>query len=253
MLEGYHVETCNDSIEAIEMIKNNTTPYFVAELETGYVVIGDSQRFKGYTLFLCKRHETELHLLENEFKLSDQEYLNIQHKLDLLDDMIPSFRLIILPIASKVLEIPYKYLLKHSAKNVMLLGVFLRYISDNTNSIISTSYPLISDFLMGYPNDRTYISTASSYKIKLPEYIINNNTPIFGFKSKILKYNILSCICGVLNSSKKNLNNLITGDSIICSNSNEFDQIMIDFFTEHFSNNLDIEYKKLEEKMDEYF
>lgn len=26
--------------------------YFVKELETGYVVLGDYQRFKGYTLFL---------------------------------------------------------------------------------------------------------------------------------------------------------------------------------------------------------
>jgi len=32
--------------------------YFVKELETGYVVLGDYQRFKGYTLFLCKVHAT---------------------------------------------------------------------------------------------------------------------------------------------------------------------------------------------------
>lgn len=50
------------------MIKNDDNPYFVAELETGYVVIGDHQFFKGYTLFLCKEHVTELHLLNDEFK-----------------------------------------------------------------------------------------------------------------------------------------------------------------------------------------
>ena len=38
------------------------------ELKTGYVVLGDIQRFKGYTLFLCKEHAAELHFLENEFK-----------------------------------------------------------------------------------------------------------------------------------------------------------------------------------------
>lgn len=54
--------------ERIEMIKDESNPYFVAELETGYVVIGDHQYFKGYTLFLCKHHETELHFLEEEFK-----------------------------------------------------------------------------------------------------------------------------------------------------------------------------------------
>lgn len=54
--------------DRIEMIKENRNPYFVKELETGYVVIGDHQLFKGYTLFLCKKHETELFCLEDEFK-----------------------------------------------------------------------------------------------------------------------------------------------------------------------------------------
>ncbi len=47
------------------MIKNGTNPYFVRELNTGYVVIGDHQHFRGYTLFLYKRHgATELFHLE---------------------------------------------------------------------------------------------------------------------------------------------------------------------------------------------
>ncbi len=54
--------------ERIERIKNGTNPYFVRELNTGYVVIGDQQRIKGYTLFLCKKHETELHFLDEEYR-----------------------------------------------------------------------------------------------------------------------------------------------------------------------------------------
>lgn len=53
--------------DRIEMIKNGTNPYFVKELETGYVVIGDHQHFKGYTLFLYKQHKTELFYLDKEF------------------------------------------------------------------------------------------------------------------------------------------------------------------------------------------
>lgn len=53
--------------DRIKMIKDGTNPYFVRELETGYVVIGDHQHFKGYTLFLCKKHETELFHLDPEF------------------------------------------------------------------------------------------------------------------------------------------------------------------------------------------
>lgn len=52
----------------IEEIHSGNNPYFVAELETGYVVIGDHQYFKGYTLFLCKEHVSELHDLEPSFK-----------------------------------------------------------------------------------------------------------------------------------------------------------------------------------------
>lgn len=53
----------------IDMIKNNSNKYFVKELETSYVVIGDFQHFKGYTLFLCKKHVTELHYLEKNYKI----------------------------------------------------------------------------------------------------------------------------------------------------------------------------------------
>ena len=63
--------------ERIDMIKNNTNPYFVKELDTGYVVIGDNQHFKGYTLFLCKQHETELFYLEKNFRTKFLEEMSI--------------------------------------------------------------------------------------------------------------------------------------------------------------------------------
>ena len=48
------------------MIKRGENPYFVRELKTGYVVIGDHQHFRGYTLFLYKEHgdKTELFHLD---------------------------------------------------------------------------------------------------------------------------------------------------------------------------------------------
>lgn len=54
--------------DRIRMIREGTNPYFVKELESGYVVIGDHQHFKGYTLFLCKEHKIELHELEPAMK-----------------------------------------------------------------------------------------------------------------------------------------------------------------------------------------
>jgi len=41
--------------DRIELIKQGRNPHFVKELETGFVVIGDGQYFKGYTLFLAKK------------------------------------------------------------------------------------------------------------------------------------------------------------------------------------------------------
>ena len=59
------------------MIKNGTNPFFVKELETGYVVIGDNQHFTGYTLFLCKEHKTELFHLDRDFKMKYLEEMTI--------------------------------------------------------------------------------------------------------------------------------------------------------------------------------
>ncbi len=63
--------------ERIEMIKQKANPYFVMELETGYVVIGDHQHFKGYTLFLCKQHVSELHELPKDFRVKYLEEMSI--------------------------------------------------------------------------------------------------------------------------------------------------------------------------------
>ncbi len=44
---------------------NDENPYFVAEMETGFVVLGWNQVYPGYTLFLSKQHAAELHELES--------------------------------------------------------------------------------------------------------------------------------------------------------------------------------------------
>ena len=66
--------------DRIEMIKQSANPCFVKELETGYVVLGDHQYFKGYTLFLCKVHETELYNLEDKFKMKYLEEMSLVAK-----------------------------------------------------------------------------------------------------------------------------------------------------------------------------
>ena len=54
--------------ERIEKTRQGLNPYFVKELKTGYVVLGDHQRFEGYTLLLCREHATELNQLAPDFR-----------------------------------------------------------------------------------------------------------------------------------------------------------------------------------------
>lgn len=46
------------------MIKQNKNRHFVKELPSGYVVLGDYQYYKGYTLLLSKVHINELHKMK---------------------------------------------------------------------------------------------------------------------------------------------------------------------------------------------
>ncbi len=69
---------CNCFVcERIDLIEKGKNPFFVRELKTGYVVLGDCQRFKGYTLFLCKEHATELHFLDWNFRQKFLEEMSL--------------------------------------------------------------------------------------------------------------------------------------------------------------------------------
>lgn len=56
-----------DICNTIENSLNGENPFFVKELETGIVVLGWNQHFYGYTIFMCKKHATELYQLDSEF------------------------------------------------------------------------------------------------------------------------------------------------------------------------------------------
>lgn len=71
MTEGI-LKTMNETecliCDRIAMIRIGQNAHFVAETETGFIVIGDQQLFRGYTLFLCKEHKQELHELDPDFR-----------------------------------------------------------------------------------------------------------------------------------------------------------------------------------------
>lgn len=61
-----------DICNTIEKSLKGENPYYVKELSTGVVVLGWNQHFYGYTLFICKKHATELYELDPAFQA---EYL----------------------------------------------------------------------------------------------------------------------------------------------------------------------------------
>ena len=63
--------------DRIQKIKDKNNPYFVKELKSGYVVIGDNQHFQGYTLFLYKEHKTELFHLDYEQKIQFLDEMSV--------------------------------------------------------------------------------------------------------------------------------------------------------------------------------
>lgn len=60
----------------IERIIKGDNPYFIAELETGYLVLEDYQYYTGYVVFLCKECKSELHELEKNFRLKFLEEMS---------------------------------------------------------------------------------------------------------------------------------------------------------------------------------
>lgn len=61
----------------IDLIKKGEYPYFVCELKTGYVVLGDHRRFYGYALFLSKEHAAELNDLPRDFRMAHLEEMSM--------------------------------------------------------------------------------------------------------------------------------------------------------------------------------
>lgn len=54
--------------KTIAEIQNGENPWFVKEMQTGYVILGWNQHFYGYSLFICKKHAVELFDLDKTFR-----------------------------------------------------------------------------------------------------------------------------------------------------------------------------------------
>ena len=197
-----------------------------------------------------KAAKAGMEILENEYCITQDDFREVQDRLDRIVSICTSMNTIILPIASKVLDIPYKYLLTSPPKHIMLLGVLLHQCSKD---ILDDRFPIIHEFLLAAPVCHD-TSVRSSYKIKNLRNILNENQyKIFGFNSRALRYNIMSMICGKLYMNKKDLVSLVDGDPLQGINYAELENDIVIFFSELYSGQLNNMLASITKKVDTYF
>ena len=218
-------------------------------------IYGSSVSKESFHLHCCndvvgKSATAAISILENELTLSEEQFDEVRDRLEKIEYLTPIMKLLILPIAGKVLEIPYRFLLTSPPKHAALLGIFLNHLAQG---ILSENFPVITEFLLAHPRDLSYSNTRSSYKVRNLEFVINDKHPIFGFKSKVLKSEIMSSISGVFSANKKNLINIIDGKAITKVSHVDLERDTIKFYTLLYSNHLDFVFKRMREKADGYF
>jgi len=244
-------------------------------------IYGGSALHNKYSLFvytcndvLSKSTSIGMNIL-NEKKMSQFEMDILQDRIDNIDIIYPYMKLVNLPIISNVLEIPYKHLLTIPPKHAMLSSVFMYSLAKNTG--FYEKYPFITDLLIGYPktndvrlrkvrlsdssddlydgDDNIIISsTKSSYRLRNLENILNDDSLLFGFNCRLLRYRIMSSICGVLSVSKKNLIYIDSGKIMQKIKSNILESEVTKFFNNLYSGKIDDDFKYMRDMADsEYF
>lgn len=218
-------------------------------------IYGASLSKESFYVYCCndtigKAAKVGLELVEQHYKLDKNQFDAVRDRLDKIDCLTPPMKLLTLPIASKVLEVPYKYLLTCPPKHAVLIGLLLNVLAVG---VLDEQFPIISEFLISAPKDPSYLSTRSSYRIRNLEFIINDETSIFGFNSKRIKFEIMSSICGVLSASKKNLVSILDGRNLHKISYLNFEHDIIQFFTLLYSNQLENKFQIMTQKSEVYF
>ncbi|MFW6001889.1 MAG: hypothetical protein ACOCQD_00960 [archaeon] len=220
-------------------------------------IYGHSISKESFNVYCCndvlaKTANLAMNIIENEFCEGNQEtFDNVSVRLDNIKTINPIDKTFSLPIMSKVLDIPYTQLLSSPPKHVFLLGILLYYFE---NEYLSSNWPLLSETLYSTSKDESKDQiTKSTYQIKDYLSVISDEYKIFGFNSKMLKYEVLSTLAGIINSSRKNLISIITNRSLSKGTYSDLEREILSFYTKFFAGDLDEIFKqtctKIEEKL----
>lgn len=217
-------------------------------------IFGASVSKESFHIYCCndviaKAAKAGLQILKDNYGIDDESFIDLKDRLEQVTYIDPSMRLFTLPIASKVLDIPYRFLLTASPKHIVLIGVLLHHIAEDT---LVERYPILSDFLLCYPEKTGFLITKSSYKLRDVDLILKDNTPMFGLNSRKLKFEVISPICGILSASKKNVSSIIDGRKLSKITYADLENDASDFYTKLYGNELTETFEDMKNKLDEH-
>jgi hypothetical protein len=202
---------------------------------------------------ISKSSEIGMQILEE----NKEDFEKIKTRLDQVTTLFPTTKLITLPIASNILEVPYKQLITIPPKHAVLIGIFMHRLAIEIG--LDLRFPVITNFLPMYSIEDKKSNTKSMYNIRNLEFIVNNtkedetSRPMWGFTSPLLKYKILRLICGAISSSKRNLINIETGRQIDRLSYTDLENDISSFFIELYSKSLEPTFEKMRKVSDSYF
>jgi hypothetical protein len=131
------------------------------------------------------------------------KYERILDKMNGVSVLYPHTRLLVFPLLSRIFEIPYDLLCEIPSPKGLILGMFLMDVLDDT---IVRRFPMVYDLIRSYPTtDKYFPYNKTSFKIRNPELIVNDDVKLYTFGSKKFKYNFYSQVVGHLYPTKKYL------------------------------------------------
>lgn len=199
---------------------------------------------------LGKVAKASMELVERQYNLSEEDFRKFRERLDFNTIIHPHLKRLTIPIISKVLGIPYSYLIKTPPSHLTLASIMMYECSKD---ILETRFPILREYLICSPIENIVVSSKSSYRLKNIEFIINDNmNRFFGFRDVYTRYRVMSSVCGVLSASKKNMEYVIDGQEMPRFNYKQLESEVCTFFGEFYSEKLDSSFDKMSERVDQY-
>mgnify|MGYP000927577499 CR=1 FL=1 len=237
---SYMVKVTDDSIRwLLSTVYKNTVIFDPESFVSVEDMFGGGISKDVFYMFACndvldKYAKKGMEILEIKYKVAEHEerFLEIRDILDKITSFPPSSSLVLYPLIMKYFNVPYKYIERSSPRILTLIGIYFKETDDDFNK----KYPILSNYLGVYSDDRI-LSTKSLYKVKSIDNIINNTSNIFGLTSSVLKYEIVSSVCGVILSNRKYLKSVLTNKHIPKFNSLDLENEILSFLFEDFNLN----------------